>query len=259
MSNLLRAEWLRTRYSRRWWLVFVVIAVLPVVQGWSLWQQGQSGGDIVQIIETVVNGATGVLAVKKNGLALLMLIMAAIAFMIGEEFQHGTIRNTLALGHSRTRYYLVKLGVAMVLSIMAAVILTAVTVGGYTLFFDFGHVAGFDSWWTFAWQSLLVEGLLVLANVAVYMMIAIIVRSVGPTLIVSFLYTLGTGFVPGLFAKFESLAFLQNWFVNKWLFYFNFADPKQTHDLPEIAIVALLTIVVSSVIGIFWFKKTDIK
>ena len=50
--------------------------------------------------------------IKKNGFTILLVIVAFISFFIGEEFQHGTVRNALSLGRSRTHYYLSKLVLA---------------------------------------------------------------------------------------------------------------------------------------------------
>ena len=51
----------------------------------------------------------------KNGLTILLVMSAFISFFIGEEFQHGTIRNALSLGRSRTHYYISKFVTAALL------------------------------------------------------------------------------------------------------------------------------------------------
>ena len=73
--------------------------------------------ELVQVIDTVINGATGILMMDKNGLTILLVMIAFISFFIGEEFQNGTIRNALSLGRSRTHYYLSKFLIAALLSL----------------------------------------------------------------------------------------------------------------------------------------------
>ena len=112
MLNLLAAERIKLFRSKKLWIVLSILFLLPILQAVNSVVSVNYGDELVQVIDTVVNGATGVLMIKKNGLTILLVIVAFISFFIGEEFQHGTVRNALSLGRSRTHYYLSKFVIA---------------------------------------------------------------------------------------------------------------------------------------------------
>ena len=109
---------------------------------------------------------------EKNGLTILLVIGAFISFLIGEEFQNGTIRNALSLGRSRTHYYLSKFVVAALLSFVGVIILTALGMISFSIAFGFGEVAGINDYFSYAIQAFLTLYVLILSNVSIFMMIS---------------------------------------------------------------------------------------
>ena len=116
MLNLLAAEKIKLFRSKKLWIVLGILFLLPIMQVVNSLLEVNYGVELVQVIDTVINGATGVFMMDKNGLTILLVIVAFISFFIGEEFQHGTIRNALSLGRSRTHYYLSKFVTAALLT-----------------------------------------------------------------------------------------------------------------------------------------------
>jgi len=104
MLNLLTAEWIKLIRSKKLWIVLGIFTLLPIYQAVNSKIAIHYGAKLVQIIDTVINGATGILMMDKSGFTILLVMSAFISFYIGEEFQHGTIRNALSLGRSRTHY-----------------------------------------------------------------------------------------------------------------------------------------------------------
>ncbi|MFD1206297.1 ABC transporter permease [Sporosarcina contaminans] len=109
MLNLLAAENIKLFHSKKIWISLSSLFLLPILQVANSMINVKYGNELVQAKDIVINGATGILMIDKNGLTILLVIGAFISFFIGEEFQYGTIRNTLSIGRSRTHYYLSKL------------------------------------------------------------------------------------------------------------------------------------------------------
>ncbi|MNC32916.1 ABC-2 family transporter protein [compost metagenome] len=196
---------------------------------------------------------------EKNGLTVLLVISAFISFFIGEEFSNGTIRNALSLGRSRTQYYLTKLIVAAMLSLIGVFILTALGMICYSIVFGFGKVAGINHYFSYAIQAFITLCCIIWANVSIYVMLSFLTKNSGISLIWSFLYTIGTGFGAQIFQQTEHFKHFTYWFVEAFLFYSDFAQPADIARYPEMILVSLITIMVSSTIGILLFTRTDIK
>ena len=126
MLNLLAAERIKLLRGKKLWIVLSILCLLPILQAVNSVVSVNYGDELVQIIDTVVNGATGVLMMKKNGLTILLVIVAFVSFFIGEEFQHGTIRNALSLGRSRTHYYVSKFVIAAVVTLVGVIGMTII-------------------------------------------------------------------------------------------------------------------------------------
>lgn len=259
MLNLLTAEKIKLLRSRKLWIVLAILALLPIFQVINSNMEVHYGDELIQRIDTVINGATGILMMDKNGFSILLVISAFISFFIGEEFQNGTIRNALSLGRSRTHYYLSKLVIAALVTLVGTVILTILGMTGYTIAFGFGEVEGIDHYLIYAVETFITFYLLILASASIFVMISFLSRTSGVSLIWSFLYTIGTGFGASIFQQTQYFKQVTYWFTNSFLFYSDFATPEGIADFPKMVLVSIITIVLSSWIGIVLFKRTDIR
>ncbi|AOV08902.1 ABC transporter permease [Sporosarcina ureilytica] len=259
MLNLLSAERIKLRRSKKLIIALIILCVLPIIQTVNSYWSVSYGAELVQKVDTVVNGATGILMIKKNGLTVLLVMSAFISFFIGEEFQHGTIRNALSLGRSRTHYYVSKLIVVALVSLAGVIVMTILGMIGFTIAFGFGGVAEMNHYVSYALKAFSTLYMLVLANVSVYVAIGFITKNSSFTLIWSFIYTIATGFLPGIFQQTTHFKQVMFWFTETFMFYFNFATPEDVARFPEMIVVSLITIVLSSAVGIWMFNRTDIK
>ncbi|SET60636.1 ABC-2 type transport system permease protein [Salinibacillus kushneri] len=259
MLNLLTAERIKIIRSKKFWIVLGILTILPIMQAVNSQITVNHGKELVQVIDTVINGATGILMIEKNGLTVLLIISAFICFFIGEEFQNGTIRNVLSLGRSRIHYYLSKFLMAALVSLFGVIVLTALGMISFTVVFGFGEVAEINHYFVFAIKSFITLYILILANVSVYVMIGFLTKNSGISLIWCFLYTIATGFLPDIFQQTSHFKQVTEWFTETFLFYSDFANPSHIAKYPEMVLVSLLTIVVSSTLGILCFNRTDIK
>lgn len=259
MLNLLTAENIKLRRSKKLWIVLAILFLLPILQVVNSMMTVYYGNELVQPVDTVINGATSILMIEKNGLTVLLVIGAFIAFFIGEEFQNGTIRNALSLGRSRTQYYLSKFTVAALLTLIGVILLTAIGMLSFSITFGFGEVAEINHYFGYAIKAFFTLYMLILSNVSIYMMISFLTKNSGISLIWISLYTVGVGFGAPFFEQFEHFKKVTYWFSESFLFYSDFAKPADISKFPEMILVSLITIMLSSVIGILRFTRTDIK
>lgn len=259
MHNLLTAERIKLARSKKLWIVLGLFSVLPILQAVNSKIEVHNGAKLDQIIDTVINGATGILMMDKSGLTILLVISAFISFIIGEEFQHGTIRNALSLGRSRTHYYMTKFVASALLCLVGVILMTVLGMISYSVAFGFDEVDGINNYFSYAIKTFSTLYLLIAANVSVYVMISFLAKNTGISLIWSFVYTIATGFGPGIFQQTEHFKHVTFWFTESFLFYLDFTNPSVIARYPEMSLVSILTIVLSSAVGIFLFKRTDIK
>ena len=259
MLNLLSAEKIKLIRSKKLWIVLGILSLLPIMQVVNILIEVHNGKELVQIIETVINGASAILMIKKNGFTILLVLSVFVSFFIGEEFQNGTVRNALSLGRSRTHYYLSKLVIAALLSFVGVIGMTIIGMISYTIAFGFGGIAEIDNYVSYALKTFSTLYLLLLATVSVYVMISFLTKSSSISLVWSFLYTIGTGFLPGIFQQTEHFKQVTFWFTESFLFYSNFAKLADIALYPEMVLVSLVTIVLSSAVGILLFTRSDIK
>ncbi len=259
MLNLLTAERIKLLRSKKLWIVISILMLLPIYQVVNSKISVNYGSDLVQAKDTVINGATGILMMEKNGFTILFVICAFISFFIGEEFQNGTIRNALSLGRSRTHYYLSKLVTASLLSLVGVIIMTILGMIGFSVVFGFGEVAGITNYFSYATKTFGTLYLLILANVSIYVMIGFLTKNIGISLVWSFLYTIMTAFVPSVFLQTEHFKHVTFWFTETFLNYSDFASPVDIARFPEMVLVSIITIMLSLGLGILFFNRTDIK
>ncbi|RAV23385.1 ABC transporter permease [Paenibacillus contaminans] len=259
MLNLLAAEKIKLLRSKKLWIVLGILLLLPILQAANSQLVVHYGEELVQSIDTVINGATGILMMEKNGLTVLLVICVFISFFIGDEFQNGTIRNALSLGRSRTHFYLSKLTASALLTLIGAIVLTTFGMISYSITFGFGEIAEINHYFSYAVKTFITLYLLILANVSIYVMLSFLTKNSGVSMVWSFVYTIGTGFGAPVFQQTEHFKQITYWFAEAFLFYSDFANPADIARYPEMMLVSFITIVLSSIIGILLFTRTDIK
>ncbi|MDF1506968.1 ABC transporter permease [Robertmurraya sp. DFI.2.37] len=259
MLNLLTAERIKLIRSKKLLIVLSILSILPIIQAVNSKMMVGYGTELIQAKDTVINGATGILMMEKNGLTVLLTMCAFIGFFIGEEFQNGTIRNALSLGRSRIHYYLSKLLMVSLLAFVGVVVLTALGMICFSIVLGFGEVSEINNYGWYALKTFMTLYLLILANVSIYVMISFITKNSAISLVWSFLYTIGTGFGAGIFLETEHFKHVTFWFTESFLFYSDFASPIDVAKYSDMILVSFITIVLSSIIGILVFKRADIK
>ena len=190
--------------------------------------------------------------------AIEMLMAVLIGAMVAKEYSTGTIKNILAYGKRREHYYISKLiactiGLAVILGVM---VITA-TVGG-TIIFGWGEALSITQ--VFHLLATFLGAVAVgMGIISVLMFIATLVKSSGATIgigivlmailptIISFLY--------GKFAWFDKI--YESSLSYNWALTTNISATNG--DILKAALIGLITLLITSAVGIFLFKKQDIK
>lgn len=261
MINLLAADWIKMFKGKKVPIVFGLFILLPLIQVATSMLNVHYGSELILAKDIVIDGASGILMMKKNAFMIYSITCALTSFFIfiGEEFQYGTIRNTLALGQSRSRYYFSKFITISTISLFGMGLMTVVGMLAYGAAFGFGQIPEVENYIGYAFQVMVVQVLLIIANIAVFVMIVFIFKQVGLSLLWMFIYIVGTGFAPGVFQNTTHFKFLTDWFVEALFLYSDFSLQQTIERFPFMILVSLATIVVSLVIGVQLFKRSDIK
>lgn len=204
MFNLLTAEKIKVWKSRKMWVSLGLMVVLPLFYSWNEWyMHTKYGNELNQATDTVINGATGILMVEKMAAWILLAFAAFACFYIGEEFQNGTIRNTLSLGRNRMTYYVSKLLVTLLITTLGVVLITGLAMIAYTLAFGFGEVEGIKNYGNYVLKVFPVLLLLILATLSVPVALTFITRSTSVSLLLSLYH--GNGLRSRCFRKNQRL------------------------------------------------------
>jgi ABC-2 type transport system permease protein len=243
MINLLKSELIKLKKSPMVLIVWGLFIILPVYQMFDALQVARNGA-LRQEIETVIDGATSFLELDKNGFFMVIVLMVFVCFLICDEFQNSTIRNALALGINRTKYYAVKLIISTLVMLVGILLMTVAGFICYNSAFGYGEGNYI--------KSFAVLILLVWSGVSACVMICFLAQKTGNSLVICFIYILSTGFGPALFPKTGFFIFVIRCFTNGSLFAGNFADVGWQAIFPSMIIASIGTVIVTSIIGIIF-------
>lgn len=180
-----------------------------------------------------------------------------VGIMVASEYSSGTIKNKLAYGKRREQYYLAKIiAITVGMAIILAIMVSIATIGSTILFgwgkaFDLNELAYILG----IFGSVVVVGATIISLLT---LIATLVKSNGATIgigivvfsllpsIISFLY--------GRYAWFDNVfeaTPAYNWSVITSI-------TSSSSDVLKSVAISLVTLVVTSILGIMVFKKQDI-
>lgn len=191
---------------------------------------------------------------------ILMIIAIFTAIFVTAEFAHGTMKNAVSKGFSKLQIYLSKMitmtaaaFLVFLVSFIAAVITTTIitgTVGEFT-----GEYVGY------IFKTIGIELLLNVALTSVLVMVSMIFRNLGGVIAIDIIgvLTLGTLIFSLLELLFDGkIKFTEFSLLNNISLY-AINQAVDGSDYLRSTIVAIAFLVVSSALGIFAFKKADVK
>lgn len=189
-----------------------------------------------------------------------LILAVLISLFVGSEFNQGTIKNIASRNYSRTSIYLSKLAVGVLVSILftLAFVLTASITA--TALWGFGDVS--STFWMETVQRGALELLLEASYVSLFVMFSILIRQNGGSLAVNICFLEFTSLVLSL-AEFGIGKLLDRSIsLSQYLPDMNMAalmqDPGR-EELTRALVVGICFLVIPACIGIWNFKKRDIK
>jgi ABC-2 type transport system permease protein len=262
MRELIKAEWYKMRRSRLFVVLLIIIAVQAVMQTAlvyivhnDLFAVGRNAE--VLAINFSLTGQNGVLMLS-FALMILPVCLAAFSGMFtAAEFQNNTIRAVLSLGKKRETVYLSRLFALCVAIGIFIIVSTVVTTLCMTLLFGFGNMP-FAQFFTQLFMTLRFQFFLFSTFASVFCMIAFLCRNTGAVIILGVSYFLIMMSLSSFFNSFDTLAFLAKGLPS---YYISSAN-ELSGDFGFIAgalVVSLSYIAVSTAVGIFAFRKADVR
>lgn len=198
MVNLIAAEFLKLRKRpMTWWLLGILLIVITLTFV-IVYQVGihSTGGSVRSI--TLPQGPGT--AVTATGAIFDNLLLIAMAVVLGNEFQYGTLRTQLAMGVRRTPYLLAKALAVLIAGLLGLIV--CILFG--TLLSILSTVVHSDTLqWAGAfgqpfWHGLAVLALSALARFGLALFVTLLARSVAAGVAVSLVYTILEGTITTL-------------------------------------------------------------
>jgi ABC-2 type transport system permease protein len=256
MSNLLRSDFYRLFKSKSFYICMAVEACLFILGIVVLYLMQNS--DPTMVITDPSSGIDyGMSAVF--GSDLIMLIGIVIGIFVTAEFSHGTMKNVVSKGYSKIYIYLSKLITMIAASyIFIAVVILVGTISATIVTGNLGDFSGEYVGWMF--KTLGIEMLLYASVTSLFLMLSMVVKNLGGVIAINIIYALMAErliFTLLQYAVKSKIKFTEFSLLNNISFYA--ADTATGSDYLRSAIVGLVVLAVTTVLGIWAFTKSDIK
>lgn len=261
MTNLLRSEFFRLFKSKSFYICAAVAIVLVSTNIFLLDWANSVVGEANEMYLPVpyLDGISFGLSAFTNGnVETIMAIITGI--FVTAEFSHGTMKNVVSKGYSKFNIYFSKVIVMIAATFM--IILATFIISTITGTIVTGTVGNFTA--TYVGQILKIIGVELLLNAAltsVLVLVAMTLRNLGGVIAVDIIGVLTMG--PIMFVVLENLIkskiLIANYsLLNNIAHYYNNFSAKGSDYLRSI-IVAIVFFALSSGLGYYAFKKSDIK
>ncbi len=267
MTNLLKSDFYKLFRSKYFYicniilLAFVVITLITsIVMKTSIEKLGNDLEDFTHFTD-FLNGIHSFPVFFSLSSTIFLLVAIIISNFVTLEFSQGTIKNIISIGHPREYVYLSKL-LTMLFSALHIVLSSLIfMVLSYTIAFGFGKIP--ENFYPELIRMLLLEFLVIFSVVSFFLMLAFLYRknssAISTSIIIIFLSPIVFSLINALgnyyfkFKEFQSEKYLMISYSDI------FADYKiEQKDIITGIIVCILTIIITTAIGMFTFKKRDI-
>jgi len=256
MKNLLKSDFYRLFKSKSYYICMLVAAALIIVG--LVISNALSKQDVAYA--TLLNKDGMSYGLKTFGDGNVIMIMSIfISIFVTAEFSQGTMKNVVSKGFSKVQVYLSKLVTMTVATYIAFLVAFIVSVvGGSIITGKFGDFTG--AFVGIAMKTIGIELLLTLAMTAVFVMIAMVFKNLGGVIAINII-----GVFTFLNLIFSALQYLVD---NKIKFTeFSLSYNMSLYGVDQVAgsiflrstIVGLVFLAVFTALGLWLFKKADVK
>ncbi len=260
MNNILKSDFYRLFKSKSYYICTIVALLLMVTNIFIYkWQWETFSEQLGMETFPYKDGITYGLTVFSNG-NILMIIAIFTAIFVTAEFAHGTMKNAVSKGFSKLQIYLSKLvtmTVAVILILLVNFIVS--TIAGVIVIGSLGEFTG--EFVAIMFKTIGIELLLNFALTAVLVLIAMVVRNLGGVIAIDIIGVFSLGSL--IYIALELLVdgkikFTQYSLMNNISFY-NMNTTAMGSDYLRSTIVAVAFLVITTILGIVAFKKSDVK
>lgn len=256
MLNLLRSDFYRLFRSKSYYICMAVAFALSILEIVIVYMMNKTSGNNVST--TAFNGfAFGMSAFTGGNIPMLLGITTAI--YVAADFAHGTMKNVVSKGFSKIHIYLSKLITMIVASFLFlfATMLVA-TISATIISGKLGEFTGEYVWQVF--KILGIELLLYAALTSILLLVSMVVKNLGGVIAINMIYILIFDqlffSLLQLIAK-DKILFTKYSLLNNITFYAG--EVIEGSDYLRSALVALVILVITIALGLFVFKKSDVK
>ena len=257
MLNIMKADLYRCVRGKAFWITLVVLVLFLVVMGISA-TVGTMGlaNAAIEDMPSIKAGSWIQLSQMATADNLFYFFLPIFAAVISTDFTHGTVKNVLSKGCSRTTYYLAKLFLSLIVCCVLIVVYETVPFLVGTALYGVG-----DYFKTYN------PGTILLTQIPIYFAVVslgcFIALSVKKTAVLNSVYI--SMFIVtqiliitlvNFFSFFGKLAeFELGMAIRKFVFVENIT----TLDILSNSILAIIVILVTTIAGIILFRKSEIK
>lgn len=262
MKNLLKSDFYKLKKSKAFYILLAVSAAFALVMAFALQggaSMARSGDpDIQNIVRMKSNfgGAWFIGQSLSNGIHALIIAIFVSIFVAG-EFNYGTMKNIVSKGFNRVQIYFAKFITSAVAAIIMLVAYMAVgCIAGTIMWgFDPNGIASFGNLITL----FLDQALLILAYTAVFVFVAMSLRSNGASIGVNIcVVMLVATLLQAVSLLFGGSVNLADFWISGNLSKLATLSPAGS-DVTRGVIVAVVYAVAATLAGSALFKKQDIK
>ena len=264
MLELLKTEFYKLRKSKAFWICLVLsfaisaAFVFAIKQGLVLAGLPGADKDLKTFLDMAPNlGGAWVIGQNMSQGVVTMIFAAFVSIFVSSEFQYGTMKNTLSRGRGRTQVYLSKLIVGIVagLAMLGAFVLASGVMG--SLFWGWDP-NGIVTPGNFA-AMLLSEALLMSAFTAVFVLVGMTMRSSGGTIAVNILLVvMFSTILSAIGLLIHNSVNLSSFWLSDLMSAMATLQPA-AGAIPKALGMGVIYLVGASVLGLGFFRNTDVK
>lgn len=253
MYNLIRAEFFKLRKNRSFWTLLIAFAAVSLAYPLLYYFDHQSSG------EPQFTGAQFLTTfIASNAYSIKFGVAVLAGFFICNEYATGIMKTIASSGNTRGRLYAAKLIGFALGAMLVSLVFPIVSTVEVTFLSGFGHLPAESSEF-FIPRVLGLTLLYTAAYAAIGALFAVILTDSGKTIGVSIIFFLMIDIVlAGIGSKVEFFGKLYDYSIFKLVG--DISKPSiDSGDWPALLLVPLLTIVLCAMLGIFVFRRKDIK
>lgn len=261
MKNLLKSDFYRLFKSLSFYICAAVAVLLFGVTIFLMdWTNKMMASQDNTTIPLAFNNGLEYAATAFMNSNILMIIGIFSAIFVTAEFAHGTMKNAVSKGFARLKIYLSKL-ITMV-SAAFLIMLVSFIIGWVCATIVTGAAGGFTGdFILYLLKTAGIELLLITAFAAVLVMIAMIVRNLGGVIAIDVIGVMSLEMPLFLALQYlfrNKIEFSEFSLMYNILFYQMNTGATES-DYLRSAIVGVVFLALSTALGIFLFRKSDVK